>query len=464
MRDMAVTAFAATILIVACGSKDGDSKPGGGGGPTPARKVLTTRDAGLAVEELPPAPAGRIAGKKALVQFALYAKTDVSKQLEVVRSKSYKHLAPVTDVSPQMALPAVAIASESVFDYPPPAAELLSYVSKGLSEEQLAWVQKPEAVTLVGVFFAQQDALRINKDALRLVGEVAEKTGALVWDSQAGELQTAQVIAERLAGWKADHPVIWDHMSVHAVRDDELTHIDTVGMERFALPNLTVELVPPAFAEEMFLLVNLAAQTMLERGELATAGKLVVDVYALEGADERPEGMPVGQGVVTIDLVVAESSEREGRMWNIVFPGPPGTLHERQRAALDVLLGGGDDMTYTDHDPEMLAVSQRAIAELKELEPRFNKGLAPGESIYVKAPFETRDGGNEWMWLEVHQWKAGVVRGVLISEPLDVSNLKAGAKVEAKVDSLFDYVHQLPDGTRSGDATGKLMLKRQTSK
>ncbi len=59
--------------------------------------------------------------------------------------------------------------------------------------------------------------------------------------------------------------------------------------------------------------------------------------------------------------------------------------------------------------------------------------------LLVKAPFATRAGGNEWMWVEVVRWEGNRISGILENDSYQVEGLKAGARVEVDEASLFDY-------------------------
>jgi uncharacterized protein YegJ (DUF2314 family) len=88
------------------------------------------------------------------------------------------------------------------------------------------------------------------------------------------------------------------------------------------------------------------------------------------------------------------------------------------------------------------------------LRAAFNSGLAPGESLLVKAPFATPDGAGEWMWVEVVAWKGDAIRGSLRNDPAHNSDLQAGQEVEVSEKEVFDYLRRFPDGKEEGNSTG----------
>ena len=57
------------------------------------------------------------------------------------------------------------------------------------------------------------------------------------------------------------------------------------------------------------------------------------------------------------------------------------------------------------------------------------------------------------------RWQGHTIRGILDNDPFEIPDLKAGAKVEVKEDSLFDYLLVKRDGTQEGNETARLMKR-----
>src|SRR5262245_49825107 len=90
-------------------------------------------------------------------------------------------------------------------------------------------------------------------------------------------------------------------------------------------------------------------------------------------------------------------------------------------------------------------------------------GLEPGEHILVKAPFQTTDGSDEWMWVDVATWDETAIRGTLQNEPSGVPGLRAGQIVEVDPERVFDYIHSHADGELEGNETGRILEGRRPS-
>jgi uncharacterized protein YegJ (DUF2314 family) len=134
---------------------------------------------------------------------------------------------------------------------------------------------------------------------------------------------------------------------------------------------------------------------------------------------------------------------------------------ERRQSIITKLWGVADSVKHGDHTPELLAASDRARAKLADLKDRFSEGLPSGHRLLFKVPFPTIDGRQEYMWVEVLQWREeGLIKGVLQNEPFYVKDLSAGSNVEVLEEKVFDYILDRGDGSKEGNETG-IILRRQ---
>jgi len=276
-----------------------------------------------------------------------------------------------------------------------------------------------------------------------------------------------EVWATRVQGWQDGLPDITHHTLIHVYRHGELMRLVSLGMGKFALPDVAVDQVASSEQGTIGNIINLACQTLLERPVLARAGELTLAIdevkhpgarswateNILDGAERR----------ATVQLAVGVREEGDARnpLVEIVFPGPAAELQVRQTALANRLFGSKDSIAYIEHDDEVLAASRRAKAALMKYKPRYLKEPPEGEHLLVKAPFRTKTGGNEWMWVEVVRWQGRTIRGILQNDPFEVPDLKSGARVEVKEGSLFDYILEKKDGTKEGNETGRLIERQQ---
>ena len=408
-----------------------------------------------------PAPAGPLVAEPVVIAYAVYAvpdgKEDVEAAAKAVHRQSFEHLAVLTPSTTDPTLPGVEIDVPAMNEFAPPDPEMLKYFGRGLDAAQVQAVQRSPKVVVMTFVSDAANAGKVYADAGRMAAAVANRSGGLVWDEETRELYGHDAWRERIEASIEVPTNLPRHFTIHAYRDGELVRMVTLGMRKFGLPDIVVEDVPGTVVGSMQTVVNLIALTIAAKKALAREGVLEIDVGELSGTAPPP-----GVGRATVHLVATEPEEGDpnNRLVRVVFPGPRESLHERQVALVDALLGSEESVTAIEHDAEILAASKQAREELRALKPRFTRAMPERELLLVKAPFETSGGGTEWMWVEVTSWKGGEIGGILQSEPFDVPGLRAGARVQVKEESVFDYVHQMPDGTRTGNRTEEIMLRR----
>ncbi|HEX3126388.1 MAG TPA: DUF2314 domain-containing protein [Thermoanaerobaculia bacterium] len=355
--------------------------------------------------------------------------------------------------------------------YAAPDVEGLSYFGRGLSDAQAAALQQPKAVLLLDFGHGKEHVWTGARDALRLTSALARRTGGIIWDNESHEMFTPDVWDEkRIATWtEADGPTdLRNQFTIHVYRKEEdgLHREVSLGLRKFGLPDFVVEDVSGSVTSNMVGVVNVLAQLLAEGAQVGGDGEIDIDVQGLRIAEMRKEKVAsyksnaTGKARLRLVLGVPQEGDPENRLAEIVFDRYSGPdTQARQEVMLSTLFGADEDtLTNTTHGEEVLEVSRKARETLlATLKPAFQKGLPPGETLLVKAPFKTPAGGNEWMWVEVLEWKTGTIQGTLRNDPVEVKALKAGQRVEVQEKDLFDYIHYLADGSSEGNETAKLL-------
>jgi uncharacterized protein YegJ (DUF2314 family) len=207
--------------------------------------------------------------------------------------------------------------------------------------------------------------------------------------------------------------------------------------------------------------MNLLCQAIAERPSLEQAGgiDLAFDAIKSQAARAGIDFREKARRQVHLSLAVGqrEEGDAENRLMEIVFPGPPDGLQERQNAAIVSMFGAHDELTRVKHDPELIAASESARARLMKLKRRWSKKPPELERLMVKGPFRTASGGTEWMWVELTNWDGTTIHGLLQSDPYEVPELHAGARVAVEEASVFDYILYKADGGMEGNETAKLL-------
>ncbi len=363
----------------------------------------------------------------------------------------------------------VTFDSPAVTDVPPPDQAALQYFARGLSPVDEQALLASKSVTVLHFRGPGAQAAPQYRAALQLVDAFVHEVGGYPWDAEAGRVFTAQSWGALLENWQGDEPQLGDHIALHVYRDGELIRVISLGMAKLALPDLAINQVSASESEAMASLANLVCQTLLEQGQLGSAGHLLASIDALKHAAYKAQLSTDlkdnAKRRVALEIRVSkpEEGDSDNRLLEVVFPGNVNTLQERQTAALSELFGAHDSLVTVKHDPELLAASARARSKALLIGKRYAKGPPFGEELQVKAPFITTSGGNEWMWVEVVRWNGDAIDGILKNDPFEVPSLKAGARVQVRASEIFDYLLTKRDGSSEGNETGPLIDARENS-
>jgi len=354
-------------------------------------------------------------------------------------------------------------------EYAPPDIESLQYFGRGLSRQQAEELQKCRHVFILDFAHQRAHVWEGLRSANRVLEAIARETDGLLWDEQTREVFTPdEWHKRRIDGWMQGVPDISKHTTIHAYKADEYIRAITLGMSKFGLPDVVVEEFSWSLNRTMGHLINLLCQSIAEGAVVERAGEFDLDIREIRHSDVRDPQIdslkPNGTGVARLTLSKGQWEEGDppNRLIEIGFDRYPGRdVHAQQEELLSSLFGWEDSLNYVKHDEELLAASKRAKARLPKLRDLFARGLEPGEYIQVKAPFETPDGGQEWMWVEITSWKGNRIKGLLKNEPFDIPSLHSGQIVKVNQQDVFDYIRYFPDGTQEGNETGAIIEKMQ---
>jgi uncharacterized protein YegJ (DUF2314 family) len=424
-------------------------------------------------------PAGDVRSKFGFYSVVFYYAPDPAVPTQAAAKELVEKFLPgvpfVTDSKQAPSPPFVAIQEEKapLEKFPVPPDSFFKYKGHGLTGENIAAFRKTTMATSLLLVAPRDDVWVMGRRFTVFAHEFAVQTKAYIWDSATREGFSPEAWQQtRLNEWKDTIPQISTQVTIDLYQSsDTSTYLRavTLGMEKFALPDLVIEQLVGSDNRPGGNLINLVGQSLAETPRVTDANKRVIRISEIKNAAVRKKfeaSFESGAtGEITLALLVGrhDDGDAENSLVEIDFRNSPGrTIDERRAAALAKLWGSSDSIVGVKHDDELLAASQKARERLPELQATFAKGLPPGSRLLLKAPFQRDDSGNEWMWVEVMQWpKEGKVTGVLQNDPFYIRSLKAGAKVLINVSDVFDYILYRADGTAEGNTTGKLMEQRQ---
>lgn len=358
-------------------------------------------------------------------------------------------------------------AGETDFEMPDP--EEMSYAMTDLSEDEIKSLPKTKS-SLTFVFFGTQlNVLNKQRAINQFVYAMMENKKAIAYDLSTVEFFGPVAWKEhRIENLKDENPNMTGQVNMHVYREDEFCRVITMGMSKFALPEISVKNFTCSDSNPFGNLVNAAIQTLYENPFINGDSTLTVDLRKIRNKELQnflvSNLKAEANQLATINLRSVEPEEGDNPSPQLLIAftdAEKGSPQMEANAVIDSLFGWEDAIDYTAHDEELLKASGQAKRQLPKLKKLFLAGLEPGYSIMVKVPFKTPSGGNEWMWVEVTKWKTSKMEGILQNEPFEIPDLKVGTLVNYDEADIFDYLLNKPDGSYEGNETGKIIEKRE---
>jgi len=358
-------------------------------------------------------------------------------------------------------------------DYPVPDGDYFKYFGRGLKAEDVAAIRKTSRATVLVLISPQEDVWRLGRSFTVLAHAYAEKTKAAIWDSATRECFSRAAWQEkRITPWpEKGLPPLASQVTMHIYRpegSEDFARIITLGMEKFALPDLVIERISNLDGARGGNLINLICQSLAQNPRLHNGAKEIFKVTDIDPGPARESFVKLKLGKATgqIALAMLEGKPQDGdpdnRLLELDFRyGEGASENEKRDDLLSKFWGTKDSVVGVKEDEELLAASRQAKAKLPELNERFARRAELTETLLVKAPFPRDDKGQEWMWVEVQRWpKGGDIDGILENDPYYIKRLRSGALVHVKTADVFDYILKKRDGTQEGNETGKIIEKQ----
>jgi uncharacterized protein YegJ (DUF2314 family) len=344
-----------------------------------------------------------------------------------------------------------------------PDLNYLKYSSHGLSDEQKEILQTSNFVILLDFLCLEEEMLSTMDKANKLITELLLNENDIIWDSETRECFTKTY-------WN-EHRMINDntinisqHITIHLYSKNDYCRAITLGMLKFGLPDICIENLSCHSNQNIANLINLTAQTLLDKKMIAKKGKLSVDIESLSNQELKSDLLhslkDKAEKKAEINIIrgIWEEGDPENRIIEIGFSKKYPQV--KQEALIAKLFGSKDEVIYLSHNDELLAASEKAKEKIPELYDRFTQGFSIGTHLLLKFPFENMAGEREWMWVEVVKWEEKSVKGLLQNNPQIVKTLKAGQEVTKNIDDMFDYILYFPDGTQEGNETEKIIARQ----
>ncbi|RNL88525.1 DUF2314 domain-containing protein [Sinomicrobium pectinilyticum] len=415
-------------------------------------------------------PSGKLNETQVWFEYAIYYPDDSSmnklKVIELIKNK-YSGLEILDSIPDTKHVQGAQIVVKEIRkvkkDFPPPDLDYLKYSGRGLNNQQKEILQTSRFAILLDFLCVEDQLISTMKSANELVAALTLNENDIIWDSETRECFTKDYWVEnRLIENNSIN--ISKHITIHLYPKNDYCRAITLGMLKFGLPDICVENLSCQGNQDIAGLINLTAQTLLERKSIERKGKLPINIDLLSNQELKADLLSSLEDNAgkKVELNIVQGTWEEGDPKNKIIEigfseKNPQIEHDQ---LMSKVFGVKDEVTYLNHDEEIMAASQRAKNKIPELHDKFSKGLPLGTHLLMKFPFENYAGEREWMWVEIVKWEGEEIKGLLQNDPEIVKTLKSGQEVTKNIDDMFDYILYFPDGTQEGNETGEIISKQ----
>ncbi len=338
----------------------------------------------------------------------------------------------------------------------------------GVEVDRSEALVRSQQVVLAWFASPADQAVQTLTTAQRAFAKAAKQNGGWVEDLDTQQVFGVEAFARRDPAGKLEDWFVVDAAPQDEAQPDGAVRLVTRGLRRFGLPELVVEDVDPGMAADVGVVLNAAAAnlrkkksgTMSIQTEEVNGTATFVDGKRREDDPDDPLWKMSFDGQITVAGEDVEPSEEvEGAPASPLVEPAPTAVADREPPAPAPAPAPAPTV---DRSPPPPIGTPRNLDEAKSMvQARFQsvvraaweQGLAPGEVVAVSAPFRSRSGGKEYMWVELRSWEGGQLSGVLVNQPDDVPGLKKGDTVKLSPEEVFDYIWKKADGSREGNLT-----------
>lgn len=355
--------------------------------------------------------------------------------------------------------------SDPKSEYPAPDIDYLQYSGHGLTLQEKNLLQSPYSAVLLVFSGVSKNVLNDHINLNHIISSLLQDTESIVMDYTTYELFNYKSWKEdRVSNFSETNKDITSQFTIHVYREHDFCRAVTLGLGKFCLPDISVQNISCLSQSSFGNLFNLISQTWIENPVIRTDSTMLVDITRLSNDSIKAKlsnSLETGatkKGIINLSFVEPQEGDAFNAQFELIFDDSNyNSTQAEQDALISQIFGATDSIEYITHDDKILKASQRAKDKLPELKKMFSKGLEPGYSILLKAPFDTDSGGREWMWVEVTRWIDTSIKGILQNEPFEISALSAGDIVRINQKDIFDYILYFPDGSTEGNETGRII-------
>ncbi len=339
---------------------------------------------------------------------------------------------------------------EELFNYP---EEHLPRNSRELTESDREILADARMIARVRLIPAQRSGLDYLVFAIRIVEAIREITGGLVQDALSHTLWGTGEWKRRVVDSPLDD-VVESHVGFEVLEEGTGVWIHSHGMQKFGIPEIEMECIPPELAAPGLSMMIMVAETLIEcslKGSLDFRSE--VDIantpffFRMELTPRDDEGhFPLGSlkilpYLTDYDPYSPDTIKHVLKMLISRFRQQHRSLGKLRMSPERPANGQASGHPEIKTREKLLVAHEQARSELPTFKKSFHERSQSGEDIHaVKVGFPVRGGTYEWMWVSLDAWRGKSIVGHLENTPVLRKDLQKGSRVQVDEGEIFDWV------------------------
>jgi len=102
-------------------------------------------------------------------------------------------------------------------------------------------------------------------------------------------------------------------------------------------------------------------------------------------------------------------------------------------------------------------IAREARKSLPRIKARYKNGLPVGQKLFVTTSVDDPQGRSEKLSVRVTEWRPNSIVGVIARQPLILTAMHQGDRMEIAERDVIDWTISMPDGSEQGNAVGKFI-------
>lgn len=342
--------------------------------------------------------------------------------------------------------------SPSLFEYP---EDMLPKNSRLFGDEDTETLRSANVIGVVRFQPGILTGLEYLLLAVCVVEALRGLIGGVIQDAVSHVLWNGKEWRARVVEAPSDSPVE-PHVRFEVLDEGKNLWVHSHGMQKFGLPELEIDKVPPDAASPCVTFMVMAAEAILKsrlRGTSEIHGRMAVEntpfLFCAESvAPDEERHFPLGS-LRIIPYLADYDPQSEDTLRHVLKictskflrQSRGGSPRGKAPAAQPV---NPSQMAERAKSPRelMLEAYKRARVELPEFKKSFQSRRPESSSeIYaVKVGFPVHSGEYEWMWVSLEVWRGDSLVGHVENAPVLRTDLRKGSRVQINEAEIFDWV------------------------